>query len=246
PGWTYLVMELFRMEDAWRGNTKTRRYVWWHDTAETGHMLQSIWAAPQATGEKLRLSKLHLEAWLIQLFGVGQTVDLMRLSSKADEIFVGPQRDGYVPYSFSIEAEARRGVQRNPEAERRTRFLDHLDKYNTTIAKLAQKPRSEPPANPAHLKRLKQFDRRMRDRGITVLYVIHPLSFRADREAALAREASLEHVVNLNDPERFPELYAPSSRWDNDHLSDRGAILFSQILADRFAEILASTSREEP
>jgi hypothetical protein len=43
-------------------------------------------------------------------------------------------------------------------------------------------------------------------------------------------------VWRYNHPSRYPELYEASRRYDDTHLNHEGAILFTDLLAARFAE----------
>ncbi|MEM7391408.1 MAG: hypothetical protein AAF492_03590 [Verrucomicrobiota bacterium] len=248
PHWNILVIELFRLDDTWRDDGDTRRYVWWHDFTETRCALESIWHAPLPSQRKRHLSKLHLKAWLLEQFNLGQLLDVIRMRPEVNTITVGPQADGFVSFPFSADFHEtnKTWMTHNLDREINRTFLNHVDDYKERTAYVAEKPWDTWPANPGHLARLKKFDRLMKDRNIDVIYLIHPVTERTQPELALVREAGLEHVIDLNDPKRYPELYEVSSRWDNNHLSSRGIALLTRTLADQMAPIIAASREEEP
>ncbi|MDH5598938.1 MAG: hypothetical protein OEY34_07430, partial [Cyclobacteriaceae bacterium] len=45
-------------------------------------------------------------------------------------------------------------------------------------------------------------------------------------------------VFDLGNPLEFPELYALSNAFDKGHLNQKGALLYSQLIGFRLAELL--------
>ena len=43
-------------------------------------------------------------------------------------------------------------------------------------------------------------------------------------------------VSNFSDPEKYPLLYEEKVRLDTDHLNTPGAVIFTRLVAERFAE----------
>ncbi|MEM7396236.1 MAG: hypothetical protein AAF492_28200 [Verrucomicrobiota bacterium] len=198
PHWKILVIELFRLDDAWRDDDEyTRRYIWWHDFTETRCAIQSIWNEPLPEQRKNHLSRLHLRAWLLEQFNLGQLNDYARLHPESTPLTVGPKADGFVSFPFSAEFfdTNRTSTAGNLDREIRKKFLNDLNRYSNDVAHVAEKPWEAWRANPGHLVRLKEFDRDMKNRGITVVYLIHPMTNRMQPERALAREAQLKHVI---------------------------------------------------
>ena len=44
--------------------------------------------------------------------------------------------------------------------------------------------------------------------------------------------------IAFNDPQKYPQLYDPEVRYDTWHFNPRGAALFTDLLAERFALLL--------
>ena len=45
-------------------------------------------------------------------------------------------------------------------------------------------------------------------------------------------------VLDFTDPRKYPALYDPTNRYDNQHMTYDGAKVFSRTLADAFFELL--------
>jgi hypothetical protein len=84
---------------------------------------------------------------------------------------------------------------------------------------------------------------RAKRRGCNVVCFIPPTA--RVGHLRVARPPPGETVLAFNDPQKFPQLYEPDFRRDSEHLNDRGAEVFTRLLASDFANLLEQ-SREAP
>ena len=84
----------------------------------------------------------------------------------------------------------------------------------------------------------------LRDQGIKVLVVIPPNMWEWTYHVAFltrlrARCRDDIPFVDFGDPDKWPELFLPPDiRYDNAHMDAKGAVVWSKVLADQFAEAI--------
>lgn len=86
-----------------------------------------------------------------------------------------------------------------------------------------------------HAQWLERLRRGAKERGHELVFVLPPL-LTSDVEDIDATSATLptEELIDLRDPERFPEFYTMAFTFDVGHLNKRGAALYTNALADAF------------
>jgi len=73
--------------------------------------------------------------------------------------------------------------------------------------------------------------------GLVTMLLVVLLSISRGIEDNLVKAATtgeLPPLLRFDDAERFADLYAPERRYDETHLNDEGARLFTEKLADEF------------
>jgi hypothetical protein len=80
--------------------------------------------------------------------------------------------------------------------------------------------------------------RRLRKRGVEVIYVIPPQAARGSLSNAREARTLLpdEEIWSFADPEEYPELFEYGNRLEHIHLNSRGNTHYARRLAERFAE----------
>ena len=76
--------------------------------------------------------------------------------------------------------------------------------------------------------------------GATPIFVTQPALNRQVDLVKAHREGLVDHLLRYDDPddERIAPLYAPENRWDKFHLAESGATIFTELLANDFAELV--------
>ena len=72
---------------------------------------------------------------------------------------------------------------------------------------------------------------KMKGQGIRVVLIVVP-GLTTERQMALARKLPSENLIDLSDPDRYPDLYDPAVYYDRMHLNDSGARLMTRHLAE--------------
>jgi hypothetical protein len=72
---------------------------------------------------------------------------------------------------------------------------------------------------------------KMKRQGIHMVLIIMP-GLTTKRQMALARRVPPENLLDLSDPDRYPDLYDPSVYYDRMHLNEDGARLLTRHLAE--------------
>jgi hypothetical protein len=201
--------------------------VAWHTARQTWAAVAASWRLNLPRGERRALVTAHGEQFLRRLlnYGAGPTL--------AGSL--GPQR------STSSGDWAASGGFRGLEEEeapvhrlRRRRFLAEVAGYRRSVAENSRRRRPPRAAAEASLAALVEQGRFVRSVGPEPVLLISPNDGRL-RGADLAG-ADLT-LLNLDDPLRFPELFAVELRYDSSHLTSAGARLYSRLLADELAAL---------
>ncbi len=96
--------------------------------------------------------------------------------------------------------------------------------------------------SPAALKLIAEIDKLVRDHGAIPVFVASPPRDSPQLTAAY-KSGLIQHLIRLNDIDRFPELYFYEMYFDGGHLNGKGATLFTAHLAREFAETIQAGNR---
>jgi hypothetical protein len=124
----------------------------------------------------------------------------------------------------------------------RQRFLDRARRYRERRKQFEARPRDvEPtPVASAAIEAQVAF---LAERGLVPIYVMPPLLSPPEAYEALARRGTIPHFLSFASPALFPQLFERASRWDEQHLSRRGARLWSARLAEDLATIFPRATK---
>lgn len=220
-------------------NVRTEREIYWHGPAETALAIRSL--DDLEMGLRARMSGLHVSAFLFNRLGVGRLRLLGSQLGESDQMLrlsrenLGPDGDGWVPFR-----EARAGN----ELPRRQKFLDNLPRYHRSVRRLDAGRSESDCLTGYHAEMLANLKEAVEALGATPIFVLSPaLKPRCEVHQAF-REGLLPNLISFDDAAAFPELYEVRHRFDGEHLNTEGAVVYSRLLADRFADqVRADTKR---
>jgi hypothetical protein len=205
-----------------------RRFDYWHSPRYTARVVRAIWASQWNWRWKLEQTKHHLEAALRKLFlvGQGQALSVAWRGPDIDREALGPDRDGWL----SPEDDAsNRMVQLRAEAA----GLDEEER-----ARRLSLPRGASRLPPdAALTALGDAVARIRAAGAKPILLALPRNTERDELLELVRARIDAPLLDFNDPERYPALFAPENRFDTNHMNRQGAALLSRLLAESLIEL---------
>ena len=219
-----------------------RREVYWHGWRETTLVCaQIVTVRGIHKGDRVRML-----AHQIALFGrrwthLGRAQEWfadgslpMDRTSDDDNLdaALGPAADGYAPY---------RGVLGEKKGGRGADDPDTRSFLAATAALKSGGARTQTPPTVSLLMRwlLTQKADTLRSRGIEPVFVIAPVTTDEETFRRLAKEGAVRPLFAFNDPAAYPELYQVNMRADTMHLNEPGSLLFTRLLAERFADYRA-------
>lgn len=227
--WVVIEAPVFEGWIPERFRSVSERLVYWHSLRQTRTALEQLAVEQASREETLELARLHL--WL---FGM-----------RATNLGTGEEL-------FRSLADLRPGIYRLMLASARERngfvTLEALEKVRGGVAQLRQNLHARPDAYRRALEEFRPGEiepgfehyatRALADqaaflvsRGITPIYVVPPVLKPVGGFSELAREGHIQHLWVYADPDRHAALYELSSRWDEQHTSERGSRLWSEQLA---------------
>ena len=236
----WILIELPRWERPalTRRNRKTERTLSWHTPRQTALALESVRLAEHlSSAERRRETRVHLElaARRFTSFGRGPLLFEGLATSRSTETREARaslrSSLGYAP----VEADGGRNVE-----ERRERFLENLEQYRATVASAARRRAEDASPLPQgyNLRALESQIRSVVGSGRKIVYVTVPRPWRDDVAAQLVASGLVPDLIDLDRPDLHPELFDPAHRFDDDHLNEEGARIFSERVAEELAERL--------
>jgi hypothetical protein len=211
-------------------NWFTDRAVRWHSPRQLLAVYRAMWLSdqPQARFLQPALVSLRHALWRLANFGQANR-SLARLLGwdapvRSAERGVVERLRGFEPL-LPEQSGARRI------------FLENPAWYRGIVANLDRSVRPSR-ALPPDTDRMREQVELIRSAGVEPVYVLTPVIESANEVHTLHRAGILPSLIAFDSPRRFPDLYDPAQRLDHIHLNEAGAIRFSRLFAQRFAEWL--------
>lgn len=212
-------------------NHRARQVIEWHDPATTLLISEHLWSLDLPTSQKLEALTPHWQSCLYNVANIGAAqlwVDIALGSPRTDEVWLemtGAQLDGYAPLGEDSEDLGRRGQRF--QAKRRASYLEQLETFQ-------EQPLDTTPPSDFALSIFEDIERRVAALDATAIFVAQPAMYHQEDLIAAARLGHIDHLLRYDEPLRFPDLYDPDHRYDETHLNDEGARLFTELLATEF------------
>ncbi|MEZ5978805.1 MAG: hypothetical protein R3F34_11350 [Planctomycetota bacterium] len=215
------------------------RYMYWHTPRATLESMLVTAEVDQSWVEKIGTAWMHLRLGARRAVGYGCFPELRRAYLDREPIapaLLEAARDGGF---LALDDDPDETV-----TQRRTAFVEHkVEGYLEEVAELRRLRNRRAPARPnesdvvgswVHRRQVEEIE----GMGMRPVFVVAPYS-RADRAIPpLERSGEIDDLLVFALPDRFPDLYALSKRWDENHLDAEGARLFSAYFAREFARLL--------
>lgn len=232
------------------------RDIWWHSWRQTRLIAGAISRIPVRWRDKFPLLAGHLGHWSARCLNVGKGSNALGfLVAGEDEKRAERELSRYDDFEESagywrltreyIQLVSPGLIQLADAAEPRVRAYEI--RVRERIAELDAQGQTGAPA-PAHVSlAVRDQVKFLRANGIEPIYVlppgIDPYHSRFDWVHTLFWEGVAPEPFAFDDPRKYPDLYAASARFDDAHLSEDGATLYSIHLAHRMAEKIRGSSR---
>lgn len=216
-----------------RENVGTEREIYWHGRTETALAIESLENLP--TGPRLGMSAMHFGTFLLDRLGVGRLRLLVEQLGESESLRwldregLGPDGDGWVPYA---KADSR------TEFPRRQEFLDNLPRYRRMLARQKERRSRQGCLTEYHRQMLTILMTAIQELGAQPVMILSPVAESRCEVHEAFREGLLPNLLAFDDASSYPELYAVENRHDYEHLNTQGSLIYSRLLADRFARLL--------
>ena len=89
-----------------------------------------------------------------------------------------------------------------------------------------------------NLDKIQQITEESKHKGIHVFWVIPPRLVEYSEILPIADQLPPEHVIDVSDFNEYSEFYNIDYSHDRGHLNKKGAILFSEIVAQKSLELI--------
>jgi hypothetical protein len=122
-------------------------------------------------------------------------------------------------------------------AKRTENFQNDTSGFNKMTSKVQQEFKSNkiPDAfNSAHYQKLMQLIELAKAKNIHLIYLLPPRSRSYEEELSLIRQIPSEHIIEVANPFKFPELYQSKYAFDKNHFNKEGADIFTHYIVDEF------------
>jgi hypothetical protein len=226
--WVLIDVTLSQEPRLDRGNWWNRRVIAWHVPEEYPALQRGVLAAKGELWPKLARLATHARHVLLNVGNVGEGVYALNHAVWTSSQRVQPRS------RFHLGSSAHGRPNKKAEAYQR-----HAREHTAASARLS-KARKQPP------RRNNAFALKWRDafraRGVDTFFVISPVLTDA-RIPSKVRGARSLHVLDFNDPEKYPALYDPKLRYEPVHFVYDGAVLYTETLADVLAPKLLKRRR---
>jgi hypothetical protein len=226
-------------------NVYSPRMLYWHTPEMTRDALQACLQVPKPAGPKdwrRRSAQYHAELFLRNMTGEGQGEYMARdwLGLDVDDIL--PTREQLAELHGFTDLDV---INTEEWDAHRARFESSLESYTQRVVALTA-GNAAPIALEGHysIPWFEQQIARAVEAGVEPIFYYAPRLAPAPLPYRLHEAGVLPVFFGYNQPERFPELYRLESHFDENHLSRRGAELFSALIAGDFAEHLDASAGE--
>lgn len=221
---TYII-ELIDVHQAFIKNDMSVRRNYWM-TLDNYQFGLANFIEKRAPRTLLRYTESVIQAQT--KFGMGRR-QFQSISKKRDALFaLGPLQNGHMNFSDQI----RLGVNLTSLEVRKERFeADTLELWERRKRVLAEMNSPLEQSNKIHLQKIKDLIHKATEKNIKLVFVRVPIQEHVWR---LLKDIPKGHSVDLGNPLRHPELYQAQYHFDHGHLSERGATLYTRLLAMAF------------
>ena len=221
--WTPTILADLRTHD------RTRN---WHTPAETFSALATVWRSETTWAERWSKCTTHVSWMLAKYTNAGEGMRFMETWTHANM-----DHDRYLAACRSHHGFVALDWETDPRyAARRNRFVtENFRVFRRQIKRIPNENDETGSLEEFAVRAQTRQQQLLRRLGVEPIYVIPNLRWGTPDMQRLHQDGHLAHLFAFNSTRKFPQLYAEELYFDRGHLNRRGAEIFSELLADRFA-----------
>ena len=215
---------------------RTNRAIYWHNWKNTAYALRFVLSHPHTTlSQKASYSLSHLLPFFYHVLNLGRVFSQWypQHHISAEDQAIAAQfltRAGYRPIDFDMP--------------KRQYFLDNQTQYQQEVEQLAQQKKQKKEQNTYQeplptitTQHLQNITRTVTTAHATPIFIIAPTTIYQETIHSAYQQGKIDHLLSFNNPNQYPQLFAPENRTDWDHLTPETAQIFTQQLAEKFVEM---------
>ncbi|MEP6671034.1 MAG: hypothetical protein ABJF10_17875 [Chthoniobacter sp.] len=216
--WVVIELMDYRFGQA-EGQATTARSVYWHDAKDTAMAWRLIAESALPAGEKLTLFAEHARLFLQRMAHLGRGAEWLQqryfpAKKKGDTGWI--KRRGFDPEENGEWSESARA-----DYEQKIRAF--------------QQTAGDGRVRPGFAAAVQEIAGELRRAGAEPVFVLPP-TVRVEEHLSTGLLAGIT-VWKFDDPVQYPRLYLPALHYDPGHLNEAGAREFTDLLAQRLAEL---------
>jgi hypothetical protein len=241
----FVVIELSKIPSVDYSNLHTTRTTYWYNWKLYNFVINTVWHANFSLGEKVYLSGIHTISFIDKLINLGYLTNAIAFNDKQTFKQISFSDNGYEPLSKSEKNSGGAFAEENAGGRRQVflsdtsvvtkrkaisknkfqKYDDHpelLEKYNKFYADALNSMAADAKKSGTHLIFLlsPRIDASQYDELIPLFHHLHP-----------------DHRIEISDSRKNPELYLSANSFDETHLNDEGAKIYSTILGKKINEL---------
>ena len=230
----YVFLEIETIQNIKTENLATARNYYWHSLRYWLFSTKYTLDSAESSAIKLEQVKEYSISYLYRLL-LGFRVLFAPLPNQSLDLV----QDGF--YAFDAQ-------MNNPQTEEkeRNRLIGKYDalQQDTSVlqerAAIAQKTFSaaeDSAINQAHLRKLLHLLEKSEEKGVELIFFVPPRLHTYRGLASVVEKLPSDRVVEVFDPVKYPELYQLELSFDEIHLTEEGAEIFSRYFAEAVGDV---------
>ncbi len=249
PKMKYVIMELSKIRSTDYENLHTTRLKYWNTFNYFKFATAAIAGSNFAIHEKIAVFLGHFMSYIDKLINLGYVTEAFNFNANIYKYTslpdLGPLKSGFV----TLIAEP---TFQNPDPEenapqRNRKFLSDTSVV-TKRKKISEKQFTRFEKNPELLNKYNKYyasylNKMIDDAKSKGIYLIFIMSPRVDGNQyteiiPLFYHIYPDHRIEMSDSRKYPELYLAANSFDETHLNEKGAKVYTGILADNLKKLL--------
>ena len=125
-------------------------------------------------------------------------------------------------------------------------FLNNVESYQKKVDALKNRQPDQTAVDKAGQALLNEFSNRIEKAGALPIFILPPRIKPEDALTKLQADGQLNNLLRFNDPQKYSALYSPESRFDEVHLNEKGAQLYTRLVTQGFVSYLNGDNLSNP
>lgn len=229
----FAIVELGSIRRIRKENVYTHRNYYWHNLKYCIFSIETIFSSKLSITQKFERIKPYLLSYICKIVNFYGYEPFFDEKNDIQKGYLGENKDGF--YSLNDQI---RDDNENIDLQKRQHFFKKntaaLDKKAKSAKRAFASEYDEHFFNSAHFKKLIDLIEQSNKKGVHLIYIIPPRKNKSEYQKLLALKNRLpkKNILDVANPEKFPELYQVSYAFDVGHLNKSGANIFSRYTAN--------------